>query len=148
VLVRRKGFVLMPTDIALLIVRVVVGLLMFVHGAQKLFGWFGGHGLTATSTMAATHARLRPANLWTLGGARREAGGGLWFALALLHPRPLLAPPITDRLRTQHESNQRRRQRRIPCLRDATRRRFALPRQPGNVHISSYLHELIVGSIS
>jgi putative oxidoreductase len=76
----------MPTDIALLIVRVVVGLLMFAHGAQKLFGWFGGHGLTATSTMMGTHARLRPAKLWTLVGGLSEAGGGLLFALGLLTP--------------------------------------------------------------
>ena len=32
-------------DGALLLVRAVVGLLIAGHGAQKLFGWFGGHGL-------------------------------------------------------------------------------------------------------
>src|SRR6476620_8530224 len=32
----------------LLILRLVVGLAMAAHGTQKLFGWFGGHGLTAT----------------------------------------------------------------------------------------------------
>jgi putative oxidoreductase len=76
----------MPTDIALLIVRVVVGLLMFAHGAQKLFGWFGGHGLAATSTMMGTHVRLRPATLWTIVAGLSEAGGGLFFALGLLTP--------------------------------------------------------------
>ena len=33
----------------LLIVRLVFGLMMAAHGAQKLFGWFGGHGLAATA---------------------------------------------------------------------------------------------------
>jgi putative oxidoreductase len=36
-------------DAGLLIARSVFGLLMAAHGAQKLFGWFGGHGLTAVS---------------------------------------------------------------------------------------------------
>lgn len=31
-----------------LILRVMLGVVMFPHGAQKLFGWFGGHGFTAT----------------------------------------------------------------------------------------------------
>src|SRR5437870_1922990 len=76
----------MPTDIALLIVRAVIGLLIFAHGAQKLFGWFGGHGFVATSTMMGAHARLRPARFWTLVGGLSEAGGGVLFALGLLTP--------------------------------------------------------------
>lgn len=35
-------------DIALLVLRVGIGLTLFAHGAQKLFGWFGGAGLAAT----------------------------------------------------------------------------------------------------
>jgi putative oxidoreductase len=35
-------------DFALLILRLTVGLLLAGHGAQKLFGWFGGHGLLPT----------------------------------------------------------------------------------------------------
>ena len=29
--------------------RAALGAVFFAHGAQKLFGWFGGHGLEATS---------------------------------------------------------------------------------------------------
>jgi len=33
---------------ALLTLRVVLGVVMFAHGAQKLLGWFGGNGFTGT----------------------------------------------------------------------------------------------------
>ena len=35
-------------DVSLLLVRVIVGVIFAAHGAQKLFGWWGGHGLEAT----------------------------------------------------------------------------------------------------
>lgn len=31
-----------------LVIRVVLGLVVFAHGAQKLFGWFGGYGFSGT----------------------------------------------------------------------------------------------------
>ena len=31
-----------------LIIRVTLGFVIFLHGAQKLFGWFGGHGFDGT----------------------------------------------------------------------------------------------------
>ena len=42
------GLELGTLSIGLLIVRVVIGLVMAAHGAQKLFGWFGGYGLSKT----------------------------------------------------------------------------------------------------
>lgn len=35
-------------DISLLIARVVVGVVVMAHGAQKLLGWFGGYGFAGT----------------------------------------------------------------------------------------------------
>ena len=76
----------MQVDVALFIVRVVVGFLMFGHGAMKLFGWFGGSGFAATATGMGKSMRLRPAKLWTLVAILSEAGGGLLFALGLFTP--------------------------------------------------------------
>src|SRR5690348_7612059 len=45
-----------------LILRVVLGGIMFPHGAQKLFGWFGGYGFTATIDFFTRSMRLP----WTL----------------------------------------------------------------------------------
>jgi len=39
------------SDIALLLTRLIVGVVFFAHGAQKVFGLFGGHGLQATVTV-------------------------------------------------------------------------------------------------
>jgi putative oxidoreductase len=35
-------------DVAGLILRVLLGIVFFPHGAQKLLGWFGGHGFSGT----------------------------------------------------------------------------------------------------
>ena len=43
-----KKFFQTDDNYASLILRVMAGLVMFPHGAQKLFGWFGGHGFTGT----------------------------------------------------------------------------------------------------
>src|SRR5215216_7276040 len=43
---RSKGA---PMNLALLVLHVVVGVLFFAHGAQKLFGWFGGYGIGGTA---------------------------------------------------------------------------------------------------
>jgi putative oxidoreductase len=73
-------------DTALLLLRLVVGLYVAAHGAQKLFGWFDGHGLAATRGMLGSMLGYRPAWLWALAVTLAEFGGGLLLALGLLSP--------------------------------------------------------------
>jgi putative oxidoreductase len=69
----------------LLIVRVVVGLLMAAHGSQKLFGWFGGYGLTGTGGFFEGIG-FRPGRFFAAAAGAAEFGGGLLVALGLLGP--------------------------------------------------------------
>lgn len=69
-------------------VRVTAGLLLVPHGAQKLFGWFGGYGLEATGQFFATKLGL-PAGMALLAGLI-EFVGGLLLAIGLL-TRPVAA---------------------------------------------------------
>ena len=72
-------------DLGLLILRLVVGLTLAAHGAQKLLGWFGGYGLDGTGQFMDTlgfHPGRRHAALAGL----TETGGGVLLALGLLTP--------------------------------------------------------------
>ncbi len=75
----------MSFDVALLILRLVVGLVVAAHGAQKLFGAFEGPGLQGFSGWMASSG-LKPPQAWGLLGALGEFGGGLLLALGLLNP--------------------------------------------------------------
>src|SRR5260370_32840576 len=76
--------------LGLLILRLVIGLTLGAHGAQKLFGWFGGPGMTGW-TGAMTRMRIRPAAPWAWISALAEFLGGLGLALGLLFPLPSAA---------------------------------------------------------
>jgi len=71
-------------DIGLLTLRLVVGLYLFGHGAQKLFGWFGGPGLRGHAQNMTTLG-FRPAALWAAASTAGEIGG-LLLALGFLSP--------------------------------------------------------------
>jgi putative oxidoreductase len=69
-------------DIGLLGLRVGVGGALVAHGAQKLFGWFGGPGLEQTG---ATFEQIgfRPGKLNAIAAGLGEAGGGALLAVGL-----------------------------------------------------------------
>ena len=68
-----------------MIVRVVQGSLMAGHGAQKLFGSFGGPGLEGTSGFMEMLG-MRPGRPWAYLAGLSEFGGGVLTALGLLNP--------------------------------------------------------------
>ncbi len=72
-------------SIGVLIVRLVVGGLLAGHGAQKLFGWFGGPGLDGTAGWLES-MHLRPGTVWARIAGGSELGGGLLTALGFLNP--------------------------------------------------------------
>ncbi len=80
----------MLLNVALLILRLVVGALFMGHGAQKLFGLFGGQGVSAMAGWLQGLG-LRPARLWAIVAGVCEFGGGLLFALGLVTPIAALA---------------------------------------------------------
>jgi putative oxidoreductase len=75
----------------ILVLRVVVGLLFFAHGAQKLFGWFGGHGPRGTAGFFGQlgFRRQHTLPMAVLAGASEAAG--LLFAFGFLTPFAALA---------------------------------------------------------
>ena len=75
----------MDTNTGLLIARLVLGLLMAGHGAQKLFGWFGGHGLAGVSGFME-QLGFRPGRPFALAAALSEVVSGLLVALGFLGP--------------------------------------------------------------
>jgi putative oxidoreductase len=73
----------------ILFLRVVVGATLFSHGAQKLFGWFGGHGPRGTAGFFGSLG-FRPALPMALAAGASEAAG-LAFAFGFLTPFAALA---------------------------------------------------------
>jgi putative oxidoreductase len=65
---------------ARLLLRLVVGGLFFGHGAQKLFGWFGGHGIDGTAGFFEAIG-ARPGKPNAIAAGASEAGGGALLVL-------------------------------------------------------------------
>jgi putative oxidoreductase len=82
---------------ARLILRASVGGLFIGHGTQKLFGWFGGHGLEATG-QAFEGLGLRPGRHHAVAAGIGETAGGA--ALALGAATPLAAASLTATMLT------------------------------------------------
>jgi putative oxidoreductase len=72
-------------DSGLLALRLGLGSVLFAHGSQKLFGWFGGGGLSGTAE-AMEQMGFTPGRPSALASGLCEAGGGALLALGLATP--------------------------------------------------------------
>jgi putative oxidoreductase len=75
-------------------VRIIAGLLLIPHGAQKLFGWFGGHGLTATGQFFDSALGMSPGILWAGLAGSVEFFGGIALVLGILTRPAALAAAV------------------------------------------------------
>lgn len=94
-------------DVALLIIRVVAGLLFAGHGAQKLFGWFGGNGLKGTGGFFEQNLGLSPGRAHAGAAGFNEFAGGLLLAFGLFTPLAavLIIATMTAAIATVHAKN-------------------------------------------
>jgi putative oxidoreductase len=76
---------LQTLSLGLLLARVVIGLLMAAHGAQKLFGWFGGYGLRKTGGFLE-QLGFRPGTAFAAAASISEVASGLLVAFGFLGP--------------------------------------------------------------
>ena len=69
----------------LLVLRLVMGLGFAAHGSQKLFGWFGGYGISGTGAFFESIG-FRPGNRFAVMAGLGEFLGGLLLALGFAGP--------------------------------------------------------------
>jgi putative oxidoreductase len=77
-------------SLGLLITRVIFGSYLAVHGAQKLFGSFGGHGLDATGAGFESMG-MKPGKVMAAIAGASELGGGVLTAAGIADPLGPLA---------------------------------------------------------
>ena len=87
-----------------LAIRGVVGPLFIGHGTQKLFGWFGGHGLEGTAGFFEQGLGLRPGKRHATAAGLAEALGGALFTLGALTPlaASMIIGTMTTAIRKVH----------------------------------------------
>jgi putative oxidoreductase len=72
-------------SLGLLVARVIIGFLMGAHGASKLLGWFGGHGLRGTGQFFEQMG-FRPGVAFAAAASISEIASGLLVAFGFLGP--------------------------------------------------------------
>jgi putative oxidoreductase len=93
-------------DLGRFLLRGVVGPLFVGHGTQKLFGWFGGHGVEGTGGFFESLG-LRPGKRHATAAGWAEAGGGALLTLGAATPVAslLISSTMVTAIRKVHASN-------------------------------------------
>ncbi|MFC7391415.1 DoxX family protein [Scopulibacillus cellulosilyticus] len=81
-------------NLGLLIIRLVIGLSFIGHGTQKLFGWFGGHGIKGTGGFFESIG-IKPGLAMAIMAGLSELVGGALFTLGFLTPLASLLIAVT-----------------------------------------------------
>lgn len=89
-----KSLINTDSNITSLLLRVPVGTILAAHGAQKLFGWFGGYGLEGTGQWLASIG-LEPGYLMALLAGGAEFFGGIALILGLLTRPAAIVSAVT-----------------------------------------------------
>jgi putative oxidoreductase len=79
------GVDLQTLSLGLLIIRIVIGVVMAAHGAQKLLGWFGGYGLNKTGEFFV-HLGFQQGRAFATAASLAEIGSGFLVTLGFLGP--------------------------------------------------------------
>jgi putative oxidoreductase len=92
--------------LGLAVLRMLVGTLFIGHGLQKLTGWFGGYGLSATAK-AFEALGLRPGKAHATASGVAETAGGALLAAGLLTPlgASLISGSMITAIRKVHAKN-------------------------------------------
>jgi putative oxidoreductase len=80
--------------LGLLLIRLVVGLLFIGHGAQKLFGWFGGYGPKGTGGWMDSIG-IKPGVFMAVLAGLMELLGGFLLAAGLFTPLAAILIALT-----------------------------------------------------
>jgi putative oxidoreductase len=94
-------------NIGQLALRGVVGPLFVGHGTQKLFGWFGGHGVEGTGGFFESSLGLAPGKRHAVAAGVSEAAGGALLTLGALTPiaSAAVTGTMVTAIRKAHGSN-------------------------------------------
>jgi putative oxidoreductase len=94
-------------DIGRIALRLVIGPLFVGHGTQKLFGWFGGHGLEGTAGFFEGKLGLKPGKRHATAAGASEAIGGALLTLGALTPvaAGLITGTMITAIRKVHAPN-------------------------------------------
>lgn len=93
-------------DLGLLLIRLVIGFSLMGHGAQKLFGWFGGYGPKGTGGWMESIG-IKPGVLIAVLVGLAELFGGLLLAVGWLTPLAsvLIVIPMVGAIFKVHLAN-------------------------------------------
>lgn len=89
-----KNIIATNNQYSALVLRLPLGIIFAAHGAQKLFGWFGGYGLEGTGQWMASIG-LEPGLLLAALSGSAEFFGGLFLILGLLTRPSALVLAVT-----------------------------------------------------